>query len=260
MTNQIDSLKTTQGDAAISAARPDLSSFAAFKDSFPLQGAELYATVFERNADLVQTQKEKFAVANLEKILTATFAISSSSGFERMSIRDLSRSTGMSMGAIYSCITKKEDIALMVADIVRLSNDMTRQHGLRATSIWAQIVDGIRFHLYASSLLQAWYFFLFFETRSLPERQQAESMQIELDAIQSFQQHIETGVEQGEFVCKDPHMVANIIVVMLEDWYLKPWKNYSIDRQNAKQSVEQRGEEIETYHQSLVTIIKHMLT
>jgi len=93
----------------------DLSSFKTFLDSFPLQGDELYTTVFNRHSTIIQTQKPRFAVANLEKILKATFEISTSSGFERMSLRDLSRQTGMSMGAIYSCISKKEDIALMVA-------------------------------------------------------------------------------------------------------------------------------------------------
>ena len=77
-----------------------LTSFASFVDSFPLQGEKLYKTVFDRHAEMIQTQKARFAVANLEKILTATFEVSAVSGFDRMSLRDLSRQTGMSMGAV----------------------------------------------------------------------------------------------------------------------------------------------------------------
>lgn len=236
----------------------DLSSFSSFLGSFPLQGQEIYKTLFERHADSVQTQKEKFAVANLEKILTATFEISSTSGFEKMSLRDLSKQTGMSMGAIYSCISKKEDIALMIADTVRLSSELTQEYALQAESSWQQIEQSIRFHLYASSVLQPWYFFLYFETRSLPDSQQQASKQIELDAINAFQTKIEDGVRNNEFNTDDAKMVANMVVVMLEDWYLKPWKNYSGGHK--KQSIEQQAASIETYYQALITMLRKILT
>lgn len=235
----------------------ELTSFASFLQSFPLQGDSLYASVFDRNAEIIQTQKARFAVANLEKILTATFDISSVSGFDRMSLRDLSRKTGMSMGAIYSCISKKEDIALMIADIVRLSSDLTRQYAMHASSRWSQIEQSIRFHLYASTLLQPWYFFLYFETRSLPERQQLESKQIELDGITSFEAHIKAGVEAGEFQTSNPAMVANTIVVLLEDWYLKPWKTQLLGR--TEQTLQMQEEKLNNYNQSIIELVKKLL-
>ena len=236
----------------------DLSSFSSFINSFPLQGQEMYKALFESHADLIQTQKEKFAVVNLEKILTATFEISSVSGFEKMSLRDLSKRTGMSMGAIYSCISKKEDIALMVANAVRLSSELTQEYAMQSKSNWSQIEQSIRFHLYASSVLQPWYFFLYFETRSLPEPQQLESKQIELDAINSFKAKIEDGVTNKEFFTDDPSMVANMIVVMLEDWYLKPWKNHSTSRK--RQTIKQQEIRINNYYQALISMLRKILT
>lgn len=234
-----------------------LDSYAAFLQSFPLQGEQLYFTLFDRHSSIIQTQKARFATANLQKIFAATFDISSVSGFNRMSLRDLSRTAAMSMGSIYSCISKKEDIALMVADIVRLSSELTREHASQASSIWAKIEQSIRFHLYASTLLQPWYFFLYFETRSLPEAQQTDSVNIELEGIESFQSHINAGVDAGEFRCQDPRMVANTIVVLLEDWYLKPWKNQSVKR--VGQNIEQREQQINNYYQSLTKLVKHIL-
>ena len=266
MTSATEPLNSTQLPAISSSksganeaanANVELSSFASFLKSFPLQGEQLYSSVFERNADIVQTQKAKFAVANLEKILTATFEISSVSGFDRMSLRDLSRQTGMSMGAIYSCIGKKEDIALMIADIVRLSSELTRQHAMQASSRWSQIEQSIRFHLYASTLLQPWYFFLFFETRSLPQTQQIESKQIELDGIASFEAQITAGVEAGEFQTFSPKMVANTIVVLLEDWYLKPWKAQLFGR--TEQTLAMQEEKLNNYNQSVIELVKKLL-
>ena len=240
-----------------SRVRVDTRSFGAFAKTFPLQGEALFTHVFKRHTDIIQTQKAKFAVANLEKILTTTFEISTNSGFSRMSLRDLSKSTGMSMGAIYSCIGKKEDIVLMVADVVRLSGEMTRQHASSASSYWSQIEQSIRFHLYASTLLQPWYFFLYFETRSLPEGQQKVSTLIELDAIDGFTAHIEAGVKTGEFSIESPRAVANAIVVMLEDWYLKPWKNQLL--KPGSDSLDRQNKIIEAYYQDLTSMVKSML-
>ncbi len=258
----VPDLTTRNLDAALGESPVQLNSFASFLQSFPLQGEQLYRTVFDRHAEIIQTQKARFAVANLEKILTATFEVSAVSGFDRMSLRDLSRQTGMSMGAIYSCISKKEDIALMVADIVRLSSELTQQHAKQAESIWESFEQSIRFHLYASTLLQPWYFFLYFETRSLPQAQQEESKQIELDGIDGFESQILAGVESGEFHTNDARAVANTIVVLLEDWYLKPWKTKSLVINNQGRyelQLEQIEDRINNYNQSIIELVRKLL-
>ena len=247
--------RTTSDSAEL--LRVDTSSYTRFLETFPLQEEALYTGLFERHGDVIQTQKAKFAVANLEKILTATFEISANSGFSRMSLRDLSKKTEMSMGAIYSCIGRKEDIVLMVADIVRLSSQMTRDHAKASDSSWTQIEQSLRYHLYASTLLQPWYFFLYFETRSLPVDQQQASTRIELDAIDSFQGQIEAGIESGQFTANNPRAIANSIVVLLEDWYLKPWKTQLQSRE--LQTNQQREEFIDAYYLDLITMTKSLL-
>jgi len=252
-------------DAPLSASAL-LNSFELFKANFSLHGEALYSTIFDRHKEVIQTQKRKVAITNLEKILEGTFYISATSGFDRMSLRDLSSKTGMSMGAIYSCISKKDDIALMIADIVRLSSELTHKHAEQLSSPWAQIEQSIRLHLYSSTLLQPWYFFMYFETRGLPEKQQQASKQIELDAITSFEQQIRAGVEAGFFETSNPHMVANTIVVLLEDWYLKPWKtqvknkNESIDNAKLKkQLLLSQEQSINTYNKSIIELVIKLL-
>ena len=248
------------------AAPALLNSFELFKANFALYGEALYSTIFDRHKEVIQTQKRKVAVTNLEKILEATFSVSATSGFDRMSLRDLSGKSGMSMGAIYSCISKKEDIALMIADIVRLSSELTHKYAEQLSSPWAQIEQSIRFHLYASTLLQPWYFFMYFETRGLPKKQQQESKQIELDAIASFEQQIQAGIETGLFETSNPHMVANTIVVLLEDWYLKPWKTQVKNKKESiqhaklkKQLLFRQEQSINAYNQSIVELVIKLL-
>ncbi len=263
MTSVLDLTKSASSSTVPVATGPvELGSFASFLESFPLQSEQLYRSVFDRNAEMIQTQKARFAVANLEKILTATFEVSAVSGFDRMSLRDLSRQTGMSMGAIYSCISKKEDIALMIADVVRLSSALTQMHAQQAPTNWASLEQCIRYHLYASTVLQPWYFFLYFETRSLPQAQQEESKQIELDAIREFEAQIVAGVEAGEFHTDNAHSVANAIVVLLEDWYLKPWKTKSLainENGRYELQLDEIEDEINKYNQSIIDLVSKLL-
>ena len=257
----VSKINEQEFSSLLSDADIELSSFKTFLDSFPLQGNDLYVTVFNRHSEIIQTQKARFAVANLEKILKATFEVSAGSGFDRMSLRDLSRQTGMSMGAIYSCISKKEDIALMIADIVRLSSEMTRNHAAKSDSPLQQIENSILFHLYASTLLQPWYFFLYFETRSLPEDQQQASKRIELGAIENFELLIKRGVETGEFNVDDPYMVANTIVVLLEDWYLKPWKTQAkLGSTHSSRLLTEQEKKIKSYNQLILRLVRKLLT
>jgi len=52
-------------------------------------------------------------------------------------------------------------------------------------------------------------------------------------------------------------MVANTIVVLLEDWYLKPWKTLSPWKSNI--SVEQQEKQINNYSQSITKLVRKLL-
>ena len=97
-----------------------LMKFEEFKASLPYRGKSVYSRLFTLHCKNIKTKKKRFAVNNLEKIFRATFKISSKIGFHEMSLRDLCRETGLSMGGIYSCIESKEMIAIMVKDMVKM--------------------------------------------------------------------------------------------------------------------------------------------
>ena len=201
------------------------STFNDYCASFAYQGDELYPLLFARNQDRIKSKKVDIAANNLKKIFEATFKLSAKIGFHEMSLRDLSRETGISMGGLYSCLSKKEDIALMVLDIVEL---ITNENNEKSSSIDDDLFSlemGIKYHLYASTLLQPWFFFLYFETRGLSVENQERSKAIEMNTIVMFEKIIERGVAAGKFDVNSPYFVAQTILIVLQDWYLKPWKN-----------------------------------
>ncbi len=228
-----------------------LTSFADFADGFPYAGDGLYSTVHQRHPGIVKIKKERVAVRHLQKVFEATFSISSHIGFYEMSVRDLCQETGISMGSMYSCINKKEDIAVMVMDMVELISKQVIDVGQQQANDWQRLSVTIQQHLYSSHLLQSWFFFLYFETRCLPLEKQKQSKAIELQAIDNYALIIQQGIKAGLFKVDGKRnnidFVANTVLVMLQDSYLKPWKSkqYHVD--------------IEQYFQNLIAMIAKLV-
>ena len=212
---------------------PDVSSFEAYRRDFPLKGDKLFEKIYQQNRAYIRIKKSHVAIANLKRIFEAAFRLSSEMSFHAMSLRDLADSTGVSMGSIYSCISKKENITVIVKNLV---NDVSEQYmtfGRMEADPWSKLETTIRMQFYNSCLLQPWLFFLYFETRALPEKHQRDSKQIELNSIENYKSIIESGIRDGTFRTGQADFIAQNILVLIQDWYLKPWKNKvrGIDRE-----------------------------
>lgn len=199
--------------------------FESFKDRFPHQGRAIYETLFERNKERITTNKAKFAVANLQKIFTATFEVAPRTGFPVMSLRDLSRETGLSMGGIYSYIESKERIAIMVKDLVKLVTEELLARAQGAPDPLAALETVIREHIYATEILQDWFSFLYFETRSLSHAHQEESKNIELKLEAALRELVDRLRRSRGLPRGNSSIVATTLIALIQDRYLKPWKH-----------------------------------
>lgn len=215
---------------AIHALQPVLfNCYNEFKRNFPYQGERLYTLIFERHQERIKIGKEKFAVRNLSKIFDATFRISSKTGFQAMTLRDLSSETGLSMGGLYSSISSKENIAIMVKDVVAVICSEIVDESRELQTSHEALEHLVRGYLYASTLMQHWFYFLYFETRSLPLADQEASKNIEIAQVDEMARRIaELGaVERG---CHDAPFIATMSLSLIQERYLKPWK-YHADEQ-----------------------------
>lgn len=223
------------------------STFEEYKQHFQYQGMGLYHLLFERHQNLIKSKKMEGAANNLKKIFDATFHLSAKIGFHEMSLRDLSRETGISMGGLYSCLTKKEDIALMVLDVVALVSEENNAKAIAEEDELSSLEMAIKYHLYSSTILQPWFFFLYFETRCLSNEDQQKSKAIELKMIETLESVIQSGVDKGIFDVTSPYFVAHSILIALQDWYLKPWKH------------KQKNIDLEQYSRYLFIMVKKLL-
>lgn len=217
------SLTTGQASAGVRTPLP-CASFAAFRRAFPYQGRALYEMLFDRHEAQIRTKKAKFAVSNLEKIFTATFKLSTQIGFQAMSLRQLASETGISMGGLYSCLASKEDIAVMVKDLVQTISGELIDTVESVEDPRRALETSLRHQVFATHLLQPWFSFLYFETRSLPRPQQEDSKNIELAVTRHLAGLIRRGQAQGMFREDVPAVVASALVAFIQDGYLKPWK------------------------------------
>ena len=216
------------------SALPDISSFESYRKDFPFKGDKLFEKIYEQNKSKIKIKKSHVAIANLKRIFEAAFKLSSEIGFHAMSVRDLADSTGLSMGSIYSCLSKKENITVIVKNLVNEVSEQYMLIGRKESDAWSRLEYTIRLQFYNSCILQPWLFFLYFETRSLPEKHQHDSKQIELNSIANYKSIIESGIREGVFETGQADFIAQNILVLIQDWYLKPWKNKirGIDREN----------------------------
>ena len=78
-----------------------MTSFAEFRDTYEYRGDKIYELIYERHKYSLRGKRPEVVVRNLKVIFEHAFAISQQRGFYAMSLRDLSRSSELSIGALY---------------------------------------------------------------------------------------------------------------------------------------------------------------
>ncbi|MDG2420882.1 MAG: TetR/AcrR family transcriptional regulator [Gammaproteobacteria bacterium] len=201
------------------------TSFEAFKAKWDLQGETLWRNVFEMHKDKMQIKNVNAAISNLEKIFTATFKLSSTQGFQAMSLRDLSKETGISMGGLYAYIGSKNDLASVIEGVQRDYIDKV-VGGLVRDNL--EPVDCLRAmifgEIYMMEIMSSWYYFCFMELKGLPKEQQTFALDVELRGEDIFMGIIRKGINSKKFVCERPDLLASQVIAQLQQWHLKQWK------------------------------------
>lgn len=196
-----------------------------FDEAWSFEGEAFWRSVFEMHKHKMEIKNPKIAIGNLEKIFSATFALANSKGFQAMSLRDLSRETGISMGGLYAYIGSKNDLASVIEGVLRNTIDQIigglADHQLEPLQSLRAIVYG---EIFAMEKLSPWYYFCFMELKGLPREQQQQTLELELRFEGILMDAIQAGVASGQFVCAQPELLASQVTAQLQQWHLKQWK------------------------------------
>lgn len=183
------------------------------------------AAVFEHHAG-VQVRNRKIAVANLERIVEATLTIANRKGFAAMSLRELARRSGLSLGGLYAYFRSKSEL---VAMIQRHGHQAIKgalaEHvaGLEEPS--QRLAAAIQGHVMLSTTLRPWFRFLYLEARHLAPAGRRAALAMEQDTEALFADIIRAGQATGAFREEDATLAAGMLKALLQDWYLKPGKH-----------------------------------
>jgi AcrR family transcriptional regulator len=199
-------------------------TFDEFRNFVNVSMEEVCRDFIRKNGDKISVKKQKTAVKNLLKIFEATLKIGNRKGFKAMSVRDLSRETGLSMGVLYSCFSSKDDllgiirinspiiIRIMTESIVEIADPHEKLH------------KAIQTHLYLSEVMRDSFFFAYMEAKHLSKDEQKKFIEMELFTEKLFRDILEEGCRAGRFAPVNLELTAPAIKALLQDWYLKAWK------------------------------------
>ncbi len=196
-----------------------------FKNLVSLSKRDICREIYVENAEKIKVKKEDRVVKNLAKIFDATLAISNKKGFHAMSLRNLSEGAGLSMGALYSYFTGKDELLAMIQEQGRrLTTRILVEQVEAAPGLREKLRAGIVAHIYLSEVMQPWFYFSFMEARNLDKKQMKAAIESEILTEQVFADILRSGREEGIFEVADPDMTAALIKANLQEWYVKRWK------------------------------------
>ena len=200
-------------------------TFSGFSRDNSLSIEDICRDFYINNREYIRIKKESVAVKNLVTILNTTLSISNEKGFQSMTLRDLSRESHLSMGALYNYFSSKDELFKIIHlnGMTLITNILIKQiEGETETD--RRLGKAIRIHLYLSEMMPQWFYFLYMETRNLKKGDRKIPMESELFTEKIFIDILKEGIKSGTYKPRDPLLTAAMIKAVMQDWYLKRWK------------------------------------
>ncbi|MEW5913230.1 MAG: TetR family transcriptional regulator [Thermodesulfobacteriota bacterium] len=210
-------------------------TFAQFSRAAALSRQEIYRAIYAEHGSSIKAKKEKTALKNLELIFEATLKISNRKGFPAMTMRDLSKETGLSLGVLYHYFASKHELLEMVQRTGRsIVGRILREAVARRKEPAARLRSVIQTHLFLSEAMRPWFYFSYMEIRHLDEAEKERTKAAELWSEKLLADIINEGQAAGVFAPGDGQLLAASIKALLHDWYVKRGKyakrGYSVDQ------------------------------
>jgi AcrR family transcriptional regulator len=185
----------------------------------------LYHEIYRANRGKIQVKKEATVVRNLSRIFDATLKLSNAKGFQAMSMRDFSRETGLSLGALYAYFGSKDELLKMILRQGReLVGTILIEHLESCRDPVAKLETAVRLHLYLTEALQPWFYFSFMEAKNMNPVEKEKTIESEMATDRLLAEILAEGQRSGHFRPRDAVLSAGVVKALLQDWYVKRWK------------------------------------
>ena len=226
-----------------------MTSFAEFRDTYEYRGDKIYELIYERHKYSLRGKRPEVVVRNLKAIFEHAFAISQQRGFYAMSLRDLSRSSELSIGALYGCIKSKNDIPNIACDTIHFVHSEFLQRYQDKVTSDEVLMCHIRHSVYLAEIWDSWFRFLYQETQHLDAESRCcisslDTSHLELiAALVGQQRNCETCCD----ALVDTMMVPRTVIASVNEWCLK------------NEYFKKQGISVDRYASALVDLISRLL-
>lgn len=170
------------------------------------------------------TKNQELVRKRQKEIFRGAMKIFQKKGFHATSMREIAKATGISLGNLYSYITKKEDILFLV------HKDGLGQIYNRLDQILAkyqdpveQLIKMIEVFFEQGSKDRREILFIYTETKSLEKKYLYEILKEESSFVSKIEKIIEMGIKQGLFYCDNPGISANVVAFNMAILALRGW-------------------------------------
>lgn len=206
---------------------------------------DLCRSVLANNRETITVQKPAMALRKLEQILTAALDLSNRRGFDAMSLRELSRVSGVSMGGMYAYFDSKTALLDMILTEVigAVERILDAPPEAVADDPRARLMWLIEAHVRLTEAMLPWFTFAFMEAKSFPAPARRRAVESEARTERYFEQVVAEGVAAGQFAPTTPELLPTLIKPLLQDWYVKRGK------------YRRRGVTIEAYVETVQDIV-----
>ncbi|GAW34804.1 transcriptional regulator BetI [Roseovarius sp. A-2] len=179
--------------------------------------------ILERHRGTITVQKPDFALRKLKVIITSALELSNQKGFETMSLRDLSRATGVSMGGLYAYFDTKDTLLKMILSEVTAA--VQRTLSVPPPEVRDDPVAHLKWlidaHVRMTEAMQPWFTFSFMEAKKFPRAERQKAIDSEELTERYFAEVLTRGIATGVFRSDTSPLLAALIKPLLQDWYVK---------------------------------------
>jgi len=189
---------------------------------------------FSNNRDLVDLRRRE--------IVDVASHLFVKKGYDRTSMRDLSKALNMSPGGIYNYIGSKDDILYLILafDVENQKKRLQKMHEEISSIAPAKAVRrAIQINLKDVDEFQDMYIFVNHVTVNLDQEYRKLLFDSSERLVNFYKDLLQKGVEAGEFQIDDPQLYAFDIVSLIYMWANRRWylqKRYTLEEYTKKQT------------------------
>lgn len=183
----------------------------------------LCRSILEKNRDTISIRKPEVAVQKLMIITRSALKLSNRKGFQAMSLRDLSKDTGISMGGLYAYFDSKTTLLNMILTQVTLGvQDVLKS---APEEVEANPIEHLKWliehHIRLTEQMLPWFAFSFMEAKNFPAKERQMAVDSEMLTEGIFADATERAAAQGLLRPDLVPLLPALIKPLLQDWYVK---------------------------------------